>query len=232
MTILGIIFVIAAPLLPSLLWLYVFLKEDIHPEPKRLLIRAFNFGALVSIPVLALQFLFDKSLQHVGIIVLIIGLAAIEEIFKFFAARGAIQGNKEFDEPTDAMIYMIAAALGFALVENFFITINIFRDASVFPLLEITKMLGLRFAGATLLHTIASGMVGYYWARNHLRLPGMSLTKGFILATTIHTVFNYLILRFETASLIYPTLFLILTLAILLIDFESLKIYNHRKWRS
>lgn len=231
MTIIGIIFVIAMPLLPSLLWLFIFLKEDIHPEPRGLLIRAFNFGALASIPVLALQILFHSSLKSVGIIVLIIGLASIEEIFKFFAARGAIKGNKEFDEPTDAMIYMIAAALGFALVENFFITINIFRDTDPFPFIDIIKTLGLRFAGATLLHAISSGIIGYYWARNHLRLPGISLTKGFITAIIIHSVFNYLILRFEMVNLIYPSLFLIITLAIVLIDFEKLKIYDYRKWR-
>lgn len=232
MTLVSIIVTIIAPLLPSLAWLYVFLKEDIHPEPKRLLIRAFNFGALASIPVLAFQLLFHGPLERIGIIPLIIGLAVIEEVFKFFAARSAVQGNKEFDEPTDAMIYMIAAALGFALVENFFITINIVRNASFFPLLEVTQMLGLRFAGATLLHTISSGIVGYYWARNHLRVPGMTLTKGFVIATIIHAIFNYLVVYFESASLLYPTIFLVITLAILLIDFEELKIYDYRRWRS
>jgi len=69
-----------------------------------------------------------------------------------------------FDEPTDAMIYCIIAALGFASVENLMILFKIsFPDFG-----QAIGIMGFRFLGATLLHTLASAMVGYWLARGLL----------------------------------------------------------------
>lgn len=233
MALIGIFFTILAPLIPSLLWLFFFLKEDIHPEPHRLVMRAFNFGALASIPVLVLQIIFQQAFGGLeSIMVIIIGLAFIEELFKFFAARGAIVGNKEFDEPTDAMIYMIVAALGFATVENFFITVQSLHAIGSFPLIEASQTLALRFMGATLLHAIASGTIGYYWAQSRITGHRVLLAGGVVFATAIHAIFNYLIFHFENANLIYPSIFLLIALALLFIDFDKLKIYDLRRWNT
>jgi RsiW-degrading membrane proteinase PrsW (M82 family) len=40
------------------------------------------------------------------------------EIFKYLVVRFKVIKNPAFDEPTDIMLYMIIAALGFAAVEN------------------------------------------------------------------------------------------------------------------
>ena len=74
-----------------------------------------------------------------------------------------------------------------------------------------------------MLHTLASGLVGYYWAKGILQ---KSLTKniliGLTLATIIHTVFNVLVLNLENRAL-YPLLLLIVTGFFILNDFEKLK---------
>ena len=44
--------------------------------------------------------------------------ALVEEVVKFMAIRFMILNDPEFDEPVDAMIYMITASLGFAAIEN------------------------------------------------------------------------------------------------------------------
>jgi protease PrsW len=228
MVILSVLGIIVATIMPALIWLFFFLKEDVHPEPKKLIVYVFGIGALVSLPVLLLQISFQNIIGNgpETAIFLVIGLAFIEEFFKFIATYFAIHNDPAFDEPVDAMIYMITAALGFATVENFFIIGNTLHSAQLILSIET---LSLRFVGATLLHALASATVGYYWARGHReRFLSVSLVGGVIFATGIHTVFNYLVLRFQDSNLLYPTIFLIIITVFILADFEKLKRLTER----
>src|SRR3989344_270764 len=107
-------------LIPSFAWLIFYLKEDPHPEPKKLIFETFLAGAFSTTIVLAAQTLFNNWAGPRGIgaytLISFLALAAIEEFFKFGAARVIIDKHpRDFDEPVDAMIYIIVAALGFAL---------------------------------------------------------------------------------------------------------------------
>jgi len=102
------------------------------------------------------------------LILLVIFLALTEEVFKFFAAWLAVGRRKELDEPIDAMIYMIAAALGLATIENFFILSDLMSAGGIVAVNELSSIIVLRFVGATFLHAIASGLVGYYWAKSRI----------------------------------------------------------------
>lgn len=213
-------------LMPALVWLIFFLREDVHPEPKRMIAYTFAVGGLISFPVLATQIIFQTLIPSIiqSAIILIIGLALIEEVFKFLAAYWAVNNKPAFDEPIDAMIYMIAAALGFATVENIFIVGNSLNLIDNFMLNTTMNTLSLRFVGATLLHTLTSGLVGYYWARARMKKSfAGNIAAGLTLATIIHTIFNYLILKFQTSNLLYPSVFLIVAAFFLLNDFEKLK---------
>lgn len=207
-------------ILPGFIWLIFFLKEDFHPEPKRLIFYTFFVGAIISLPVFLSQLLFQNVfsfLKESGLIY-VIGLAFIEEIFKFFAAYLAIHDNPAFDEPIDAMIYMIAAALGFATIENIFIAIN---TVNIF---ETTNLVILRFVGATLLHALASGLVGYQWALGIAKKMAVKfLFKGVIYATLIHSFFNYFILKFKDDNLIYSSILLLVAAFFVFGDFEKLR---------
>ncbi|MBI3046283.1 MAG: PrsW family intramembrane metalloprotease [Candidatus Harrisonbacteria bacterium] len=205
-------------LLPSFAWLVFYLEEDPHPEPKPLIFETFLAGAGITLIVLGAQYFFNGLVQPYGIaqysLLSFFGLAAIEELFKFLSARAVIsQHLGDFDEPVDAMIYIIVAALGFAAVENV---------AAAFKAQEIFfETATLRFIGATLLHTLGSGLLGYYWARSILENRQSLLFTGFALATLLHTIFNYLIIRFE--PVVIPTTFLIVAALFILYDFEKLK---------
>ncbi len=229
MVILNFLITLTAALLPTLIWLFFFLKEDVHPEPRKLLLYAFAIGAIISLPVLATQIIFQGAHNFFPpllktTLVLVLGLAFIEEIFKFLAAYWAINDKSAFDEPVDAMIYMITAALGFATIENIFIIGNTFDLLNKEILGSTLSTILLRFVGATFLHTLASGLLGYYWARGRIKKAvGASLTIGIVLATALHAVFNYLILEFQNTNLLYPSLFLIVALFFILNDFEKLK---------
>lgn len=223
MVILTVLGIIVATVSPALIWLWFFLKEDLRPEPKKLLAYVFSIGALVSLPVLLLQMSYQNVLgtKPEMVIFLVLGLAFIEELFKFLATFFAVRKDPAFDEPVDAMIYMITAALGFATVENLFIAGNALHSSSFALSMETMT---LRLIGATLLHALASGIVGYYWAKGYLgRMLGASLFRGIIYAVVIHAVFNILVLRYQDSSLLYPTFFLIFIVFFVLGDFEKIK---------
>ena len=120
MVIFSLLTTLLVAFIPALIWLFFFLKEDLHPEPKRLLAYTFSIGALMSIPTLAVQLLYQRTLGGANLFALssVVGLALIEELFKFLGAYAAVHKDPAFDEPVDAMIYTVTAALGFATVEN------------------------------------------------------------------------------------------------------------------
>jgi len=217
MLILSGIIVTLGAVLPSLAWLIFFLKEDIHPEPKRLILYAVSLGALSTIPALLFQVGAQvlSSVFASGLLAVIL-LAFSEEFFKFFAVWLGIRRDPSFDEPIDAMIYMVAAALGFALVENLFIIGGVFGSISLMSASSTLNVLMLRFVGATLLHVLASALLGFYWAKKRIGF-------GIFMATVIHSIFNYLILIFPENSLLYAGIFLIFAAFFVFQDFDKLK---------
>ena len=214
---LNLIVVLALTFLPAILWLVFFLKEDRHPEPKKLIFPSFCAGALASIPAIIFQFGFQKLVGNPlhSFVIAILGLALIEEIFKFSAAYVSVRKEPAFNEPVDAMIYSIVAALGFATIENLFIMGDKMQYLTLNSLIISVSTLGFRFIGATLLHTLASAFAGYYWAKRKIFL-------GLTIATLSHFVFNYLVYRFENMSLLYPSIFLVFLAIFIFKDFSKL----------
>ncbi|MEK7114535.1 MAG: PrsW family glutamic-type intramembrane protease [Patescibacteria group bacterium] len=217
-----VIFLILLGLLPSFAWLVFFLKEDERPEPKKMIAKVFMAGALMTIFVAVLQFSLQKIFVSFSASFFV--FAVIEEVFKFLAVYLVVRKSRFFDEPVDAMIYMITAALGFAMVENIAVALNASN------IQEAIGAMTLRFVGATLLHVLTSGIVGYYWAKslvlkNQFLVIGRwpLIIKGLILASLLHMIFNYLILVSKEQILIYPTIFLIIIALFLFWDFEKIK---------
>jgi protease PrsW len=219
-------------LLPGFAWLVFYMSEDPHPEPKRLIAFTFMVGMAFGFFTVAIEEVFNGAVAHVGVVELsilsLLGLALIEELMKFAAAHFAISKSPDFDEPIDAMIYMIVAALGFATLENIGAIANLPSASTqligpLFPM--ILETISFRFIGATLLHTLTSGIVGYYWARGIvLGKIGRYLTVGIVIATILHAIFNYLILNYGAAG--YSVVFLVAIGFFVLSDFEKLKITN------
>ena len=231
-----VIFAILLGVLPSLIWLIFFLKEDLHPEPKGILARIFIYGSFTALMAVVFQYFFQDILNFFKIgeyaFISFFIFAAVEEILKFTIVYITVNKKDFFDEPVDAMIYMINAALGFAALENIFIASNglIFGD---FKNGELFSILTIRFVGATLFHALGSGIVGYYWAKGKWKKENgkwsaswrMEIIKGLVIATFLHAVFNYSIIIFKDANiLIYPLIFLIIIALVVFKDFERIKI--------
>lgn len=211
-------------LLPGFAWLFFYLGEETHPEPKRLIAFTFVIGMAFGFFTVAIEMFFSKGLGGVGIgefsIVSLIGLALIEETMKFAAAHFAVSRSPAFNEPIDAMIYTIVAALGFATLENIGALSNITVGANFVPAALTT--LSFRFIGATLLHSLTSAIVGYYWALGLVRGRFKRyLLVGLAVATSLHAIFNYLILSYGDNA--YIVVFLVVIGFFVLNDFEKLK---------
>ncbi len=234
MEIFTVLVLIVLGLLPSLAWIIFYAHEDIrHPEPKKYIALAFIVGGLVTIVAYYAQLVLNGLSDALGIVdfsfLSFLILGGIEELFKFLGVFFCIHRLKAFDEPLHAMIYMIIAALGFAAVEN---VASLFQAAqgTVWNI-AIVESLTLRFVGATLLHSLASGIVGYYWGLAFIRNSrGFALDHerelhpifiGLLFATVLHAIFNYLII--ETGPASYAIIFLIFVAFFVLSDFEKLK---------
>ena len=208
-------------LIPSFIWLSFFLQEDIHPEPRKMIFSVFVAGVFAALGAYFIQIWADGRFLTLGVLSqslpYLSAFAAIEELLKFLAAYVIIRHSKYFDEPIDAMIYMMTAAMGLAAVENIAIAFNNGLAAVTFGSLMF------RFLGATLLHALSSSTLGYYWARGIVqRHVPMYLTWGFAMAILLHTVFNYYVVVFEN-GFIYSIGVVVLAAFFVLFDFEKLK---------
>lgn len=123
--------------------------------------------------------------------------ALIEEFVKYAAAYvAALKNKKFFDEPIDAMVYMITAALGFASIENVLFLLDVL-SADNFVLNSFLLTGNLRFLGATLLHVVASAIMGAFLSFSFYQrrlVKFFSGLVGLIVATALHALFNLFII--------------------------------------
>lgn len=219
------LFALLLGFIPGLVWLLFFLREDEHSEPPKMIFAAFVCGGIAAFVSLLLETVSSGVLEKLVItlprifednISVFVGFAVIEEIIKFLIIFIFIRKSKYFDEPIDAMIYMVTGALGFATVENVVIT---YQNG----LADATSLILVRFVGATLLHALASGIIGHYWARGIVfQMKTKFIIAGVLMASIFHTMFNMLVTKFSD-YLVYPLAFLLLIGFFVLYDFEELK---------
>lgn len=178
---------------PALAWLWFWIKEDTHPEPKRLIALAFIGGMLTVVLVVPIQKF------AAGILVTQTAMFAtwstIEEFAKYAVAWLLVLHRRDNDEPIDAVIYMVALALGFAGLENALFLLSPLAGET---LVQTVITGNLRFIGATLLHVFSSAVVGLFLAYafyKPLLLREWYAALGVILASLLHIAFNFLILN-------------------------------------
>lgn len=215
-------FAVAGGFLPSLLWLWFWLREDNHPEPCFALISAFVYG-MIAVPLaIILEYLVSFPIGLTGGLALLTW-AFIEEGLKYFAMKKNSFCRHCFDEPVDAIVYMITTALGFASLENTLFIIKTFNAGGIVSGLDIGNM---RFIGATLLHTASSAIVGAFIAFS-MRKNKKNLTRntaiGIVVAGLLHFAFNYLIMESNGGNILKILIPLWLIIIVLIFVFEKIK---------
>lgn len=196
-------------LAPSFIWFFFYLKEDLHPEPKYWLLIIFLMGVTSAPLVIFLETLIVKftdggtvstvSLWFGGVSLLLFLIAPlVEEITKYGIVHLTLNKNPVLDEPADAMIYMIASALGFAAIENVIAIFATLPPATPNVLGETINFMSLRFVSAVALHGFASAVVGYFFALYYFKgKKKWRIFEGLIYAIALHGVYNSLIIRLD-----------------------------------
>ncbi len=207
------LFSIFLGLTASIIWLLFFLRKDAHPESKRMILRIFFYGMLITIAAFIAEVIAERQFLNIIsssqkffqtspwiflILFEFLGIALIEEFLKYLVVRVRVLKDPEFDEPTDAMLYMIIVGLGFAALENILALLPREEPFLFQEMFRATLFLGIiRFLGATFLHALVSGTVGFFLAlsifepKKRLRL----IISGLGIATLLHGLFNLSIIR-------------------------------------
>ncbi len=219
---------------PSIIWLLFYLRKDAHPEPKRMVLKIFFYGMLIAFVAAAIEKIIEPLLNWLNsnvfsfpslyyFLYFFIGVAFVEEFLKFFVVEESILKNPEFDEPTDIMIYMITAALGFAALENIFVLIPVKHET--LTILGAASISSFRFIGATFLHALCSGTVGFFSALSILKTRKRYelILLGLTIATILHGLYNFSIMNLE------KNFYFIYVLAAILIGLALFVSFGFRK---
>ena len=211
-------------IIPAILWLWFWLKEDIHPEPTKLIIFTFLSGMLSVFIALPMQHWVENITK--GTILLFLLWAVIEESLKFGAAWIGGMHTREDNEPIDPTIYMIVSALGFVAMENTLFLIDPLISGNIGDAL-ITG--NLRFMGATLLHVVSSSTIGIFLSLSFTKKRAYKIIYailGLILASTLHTLFNLFIMNGSDSSIFLIFGAVWIGLIALMVTFEKIKSIN------
>lgn len=222
-----IIYALLAGILPSLIWLWFWLKEDnLHPEPRNIVALSFIAGAIAVV----IAILLEKAVQDIigDRVIRYAVWATIEEVIKFGAVMVVAFHSQVMDEPIDAMIYCVTVALGFAALENALFILNPIHQG-LFGTSIITG--NLRFMGATLVHVVSSASIGFFVGLSFYRgiiMRAFSVLVGIILASALHTAFNLAIIYGTATSTLKVFGWVWCAVIILMILFEEIKSIHPR----
>ena len=220
-------------IIPSLIWLRFWLQEDNkHKEPRRIIAITFLLGMLGAFVSLFLQYSFNKyfnshivDLENYKIINLI--YVIIEEFVKFACAYVIFFRTKYFDEPIDAFLYLMTAAIGFAAMENSLHLIRPLIEGQTFELIINTN---IRFIGANILHVASSGILALFIGYSFCRRPivrEMYIWIGLTVATLTHWLFNVTLLT-SINSVVFVFLATWLVIVFIILSLEKIKVIKCR----
>lgn len=219
---------IALAVLPSLVWLFFYLKEDSHPEPRYWIFIAFIIGIALAPLVIFLEMFLNKWSSSVLIFVI---APLVEEVAKYGAIHLALNKNPVLDEPVDGMIYVITAALGFAAIENVFAIFSFIPTGELGYLGAAINFMSMRFISAVALHGLSSGIAGYYFSKFYFFERKWALIiKGLFLAIALHGTYNFLIIKNEES---FPSILIgiILGSAAVLVLYFFNRLKHHKAYQ-
>jgi RsiW-degrading membrane proteinase PrsW (M82 family) len=175
--------------------IFVYWKDKLDPEPRKLLIRAFLLGCLSVLPAIALNILL-KTILKVSLresildtfiyAFFVVGLA--EEFSKYIFLRWNLFKRPEFDEPYDGITYAVMIGMGFATVENI---LYVYKASNAY---EVAWM---RAFTAVPAHATFAIAMGYFTglAKFSKEKSFWYLMKGLVVAIVMHGFYDFLLIQ-------------------------------------
>lgn len=217
-------------LAPSVIWLLFFLRKDQHPESNSTILRVFFYGMMAAFPAALIELGFAEKLKDFNVptflyqlIYVFFGIALIEEFFKYYVVKKKVLNHKECDEPTDIMLYMIISALGFAALENLLILLPLINPLKF---LDVFVISSFRFVGATFLHALCSGLLGYFMALSFLEPKNKTklLIKGFGASVFLHGLYDFSIMEIDNGfKFVIPIAILLVLIVFVSLGFKKVE---------
>lgn len=230
-------------ILPIAFWVYLFLRRDrANPEPKKWLSGCFIAGMLIAPIIIGYETLLINNSPFIANLpvlnfrlIMVFGGAVIEELVKFFIIYFILRYNPYFDEPIDAVIYLIMGAAGFALVENVMISASLGME--LVDIFTITGTYFGRFLGANLLHVVTAAVIGFTWGflakeKIETRERQQGIFWALVFGTSIHALFNFLVFTYGETGRLLASLGLIVIFVIVFLSLGKLDIKNSLFFKS
>lgn len=208
---------------PPLFIIYKIYKLDKYEkEPLKEIIITFILGCLTVIPVLIVSPVINDLLlipytfvdflgsgligesEMKTIIYTFIGIALVEEFFKFLVLTKYSFNRACFNEPMDGIVYGVIASMGFAFVENI-IYVYVYTDQSY-------SVAILRMFSAIPAHALMGVIMGYYVGKAKFDIQNRKILmlKGLLGAILLHGAYDYFLFS-ELGIGIFALVSLILT---------------------
>lgn len=174
-----------------LLLCFIYRKDKEHPEPTRLLLRAFLLGCFSVLPASLMETalsLFTPAEPVSGALYTGFVVAGFSEEFcKLWLLKLAIWRNRHFDEYFDGIVYAVFLGMGFACVENVMYVLQ--GDNTMM----VATMRGLLAVPA---HFLFAVTMGYYLSLAKFDTPHRHThsVKAFLYPLLLHGTYDALLM--------------------------------------
>ena len=175
--------------------LYIYFQDKYEKEPVGLLLLSFIFGAIISILIVSVLYLFtghfipliDEFSIWQQFIQAFVVVALSEEFSKYIIVKYFAQTRKAFNEPYDGIIYAVMVSMGFACTENIMYVLEGGYDTAI-----------LRAFTAVPAHATFGILMGYFMGKAKFSNNRFQLNMaGLLLAVLFHGAYDFfLFIRF------------------------------------
>jgi RsiW-degrading membrane proteinase PrsW (M82 family) len=220
-------YAVIAGVMPALLWLFFFTREDsAHATHKRYIFGCFIGGAIAVVTAIVVEKIIADSVVDPTMRYTL--WATFEEVIKFLVAASIIFYTSAHEDPVDAMVYCASVALGFAAIENTLFILGPLSSGSISQAIITTNM---RFIGATLVHVVSSSLVGFmigyfFYFRRWVKM--LAAMVGLVGAVALHATFNLSIINATSTDTLKTFGWIWGAVVVLIILFEEVKAVHPR----
>lgn len=155
-------------------------------EPRTTLFHTFIYGAILTFPILFLQFVVNEEKIFSSVLMQdVLFSGVVEEFFKWFILLIAIYHHIEFDDPYDGVLYGVSISLGFATVENILYILSFGLDTAFMRALMPVSS-----------HALFGVVMGYYLGRAKFTGRNSSIryqAGSLALPMLLHIIFNFIL---------------------------------------
>lgn len=187
MTVIQLIIMALAPI--ATIVAYIYFKDKYEKEPTKLLIISFLLGAIVSVIITTIFYIFFNSFlpledklsvwEQFKQAFFVVGFS--EELSKYLIVLLFAQRHKEFNEPFDGIVYAVMVSMGFAATENIMYVLQ--HGASTALLRAFT---------AVPAHATFGILMGYFMGMAKFKPNKLFLNLcGLLLAIVFHGAYDF-----------------------------------------